>query len=573
MGENGRRIIITPRPPLTPAQKVERQRKERERALRAQQRQREMEKQGQSKTLYPRMVGEFEKQQAVLFSICDWQPQHYGILRDVVENTAGHAKLIVLYDDKKQLASALKVLAKRGKVHSHVQFLELDLDTVWLRDFGPRLAEKEDGSPMSIDFYYDGTRPKDDLFPEDWAKLTGAELNHVPWTLQGGNLMSNGEGLAVATSRIFEDNRVKFPTAPGKDPIVEQENFVARQFKLFCNIKDLVLLKPLENESTRHIDMFATILAPDLILMAQVDRRYDPQNAQILDQNARRMSQVKVNGKPMRVERITVPPRNGKYWSPYTNIVLTDRLVLMPTFKTDPPAYVRRAVEVYKRLLPNHHIATIDMTTMNKLEGSLHCLSCNVPDFATLPKGLVGYQDALRLNAELVKNAPTWVVPESNTSVVSTSPRSSTVPDTKPTANPEKSLTNNSVLDPPVVARKPAAPKPSKPIVKNEPSKPSAETQPKDSRSSDLQRRIAAARKAVKTYRRVFHSSSREHKIDAYVVEVKERSITLLNAETKRELEVRLSYIHESDREWVVEHQKQINDNGERVKDFLLNFD
>ena len=47
--------------------------------------------------------------------------------------------------------------------------------------------------------------------------------------------------------------------------------------------------------------------------------------------------------------------------------------------------YVERAVAVYKSILPDHTIKVINTTTLKKLEGSVHCMSINVPEFAKLP--------------------------------------------------------------------------------------------------------------------------------------------------------------------------------------------
>lgn len=499
----------------TTQQRLDFQQRQRERQQLAQQRQREMEQRGQSKTLYPRLVGEFEPQQAILLSVGDWKPHHFPILKEIVAKSEGHARLVVLYNQPSQLREAVNVLSEGGTRYSHVDFLSLELDTIWLRDFGPRFAENENGKAMSIDFYYEGSRPKDDDMPETWARLSTAEYNHVPWTLQGGNLLANGKGLAIASDRIFGDNQVQFPPTPGQDPVVEQRNFVVRQFKLFCNIKELVLLQPLESEATKHVDMFATILAPDLVLVAQVDGRYDPRNAQILDANAKRLSQLDVDGKPMRVERIFVPPRREKYWSPYTNIILTDKLVLMPTFNTDPPEYVQRAIETYQRLLPNHHVATIDMSSMSRLEGSLHCLSCNVPEFAKMPEGLISFEEALAMRDQpAVSNPQTAAEPRRSDSVGGSA-----------------------------VARKSAY-----------------ETQ------------IRQAKNAVETYRRNFQIEASRKQVDGYAVAADDQALLLMRASDKSLVELNLGTLAKADLDWVTHHRDQINRNGEQIKKFLTQF-
>ena len=360
-------------------------------------RERELDQQGENESLYPRLPAEFEKQKAILLSLADWQAHHLSVLVELIEETRGRTYLLILhndknlYDEKPQLNDLLELLEKSGNDYSHLRFLNVNLDSIWLRDFGPRIAQTEVGGSMVMDFFYDTIRPLDDEFPKVWADSTSASYNVVPWVLQGGNLLSNGRGLAIATSRIYEDNRLFNPDKT----VEEDEEFVRQRVMKYCNIKELVVLKPLEKEHTRHVDMFATFLAPDLVLVAKIDPRLDRLNASILDYNAKVLSKVKMDGRPLRVERIWIPPRRGENWSPFTNIILTDRLVLIPTFDNDPPAYVQRAVKTYKSLLPEHHVVTIDMTSMEKLGGSLHCLSCPLPSFAEMPKGMVSFQQAL----------------------------------------------------------------------------------------------------------------------------------------------------------------------------------
>ena len=365
-------------------------------------RERELTQQGDNDSLYPRLPAEFEKQKAIMLSLADWQPHNLGVLVELIEKTRGHVNLLILHNDKNQhdekpqINDLLDLLVKSGKDFPHLRFLNVNLNSIWLRDFGPRIAQTESDGATVMNFFYDTVRPLDDDFPKLWADITNARLNEVPWALQGGNLLSNGRGLAIATSRIFEDNRCFKDNQifwAGKT-IEEDEEYVRQRVMKFCNIKELIILKPLEQEPTRHADMFSAFLAPDLVLVAKIASQLDPLNARILDFNAQELTKVKVEGRPLRVERIWIPPRHGENWSPFTNIILTDRLVLVPTFKYDPPQYVQSAVQTYQRLLPRHQVATVDMTSMEKLGGSLHCLSCPVPSFAELPKGLKSFEQA-----------------------------------------------------------------------------------------------------------------------------------------------------------------------------------
>ena len=392
------RIVITT--PFSDELKREIAKREASRIQLRKDREREIDQQGNNESLYPRLPAEFEKQKAIMISLADWQSHHLSVLIDLIEKTRGHVNLLILYNDKNQhdekpqINDLLDLLVKTGKDYPHLKFLNVNLDTIWLRDYGPRTAQTESGDAMVMNFFYDTIRPLDDDFPKLWSDATNARYNQVPWGLQGGNLLTNGQGLAIATSRIYEDNRLHVP----EKSIEQEEEFVRQRLMKYCNIKELVVLKPLEQEQTRHADMFSTFLAADLVLVAQLDRRVDPVNASILDYNAQLLSKTKVDGRPLRVERIWIPPRRGENWSPFTNIILTDGLVLIPTYNHDPPQYVKAAVQTYKRLLPNHQVTTVDMTSMDKLGGSLHCLSCPIPSFAELPKDTMSFQQVIALS-------------------------------------------------------------------------------------------------------------------------------------------------------------------------------
>jgi agmatine/peptidylarginine deiminase len=204
--------------------------------------------------------------------------------------------------------------------------------------------------------------------------------------MQGGNLLFNGRGVALTTSRIFKDNRILFDNLlNGADPVFEAHQMVTQEFKKNCNLEEIVVLEPLRSEATRHVDMFAAFVAHNHVVVASLDRKADPVNAALLDRNAKRLENVMIDGEPLKVTRIPTPARQGKFWSTFTNVIFANDLVILPSFDDNPPAYVERAVAVYKSILPDHSIKVINTTSLKRLEGSVHCMSINVPEFAKLP--------------------------------------------------------------------------------------------------------------------------------------------------------------------------------------------
>ena len=488
---------------------------------------------------FPRLAGEFEPQKAIVLSVSDLRYQHNGVLTQIVEKTSGRVPLVILYNDSKQLKSSVKLLDGLDCDLTHVSLCELKLDTIWLRDFGPRMVETSRGA-MSVDFFYDGQRPLDDKFPLTWGDRTGAETSKVKWTLHGGNLISNGKGLALASSRLFEDNFIAFPKkTPGMDVEFERRKIVVDAFKQDCNINQLLILEPLQPEATKHVDMFVTFLAPDQVLLAQVDPRVDPVNARVLEYNASLLKQVKVDGKPMRVERIMLPPRNGKYWSPYTNIILANDLVLMPVYKSDPPSVIRNAIRVYQKLLPGFQVETVDMTTMQKLEGALHCMSVNVPNFAELPRGMLKFEEAKR---KLHANGFVLADKPKSTNILQN--RSSNAAKTRVPNRPTREM----------VEKRPAA-------------------KERSNQQPTAQRLSAKQLNAVATYRRTFVNQSQEFSVDAYAVGIQSGQLILVRADSKEELIVEMQYLCNEDKLWLSKNVQKIRDNGTNVREFVVSND
>ena len=107
------------------------------------------------KSLYPRIAGDYEKQKAILISVCELLPTHEDVLVELVNACQGHVTVGILVNDRKQLIDATRVLMKQDREYDHVKFYNVELDTIWLRDFGPRIGELENGEAVSFDFLYE----------------------------------------------------------------------------------------------------------------------------------------------------------------------------------------------------------------------------------------------------------------------------------------------------------------------------------------------------------------------------------------------------------------------------------
>ena len=189
-------------------------------------------------------------------------------------------------------------------------------------------------------------------------------------TIEGGNLLSNGAGLCLTTSKSLADNVLRGYEHHQVQPLMK---------KLF-QCKEVAVLEPLIGEPTGHVDMFVTFTAPDTVVVARIDPQDDPINAAVLDRNAKMLAGLTTPAGPLRVERIPMPAHEADLWRSYTNVLYFNGTVMLPTYAGVDPRMERLVADTYRRLLPGWDIKGIDCTKLIQLGGAVHCVTLNLPE-------------------------------------------------------------------------------------------------------------------------------------------------------------------------------------------------
>jgi agmatine deiminase len=192
----------------------------------------------------------------------------------------------------------------------------------------------------------------------------------IPLRLNGGNLLSNGEGWVFTTTQV-----IAFNAKRGYDQMG-----VAQILSRYYGATDWMVFKPLAGEPTGHLDMFMTLVAADVAVVGAYDPSDDSVNARQLDEVASQLAQVRTASGPMRVVRIPMPSHEDGKWRSYTNVIFANDALLVPVYPDVSPELDEKALQIYSELLPNRRMVPIDATTLIEKNGSLHCISINVPE-------------------------------------------------------------------------------------------------------------------------------------------------------------------------------------------------
>lgn len=321
-----------------------------------------------------RLPGEYEPQDGLLISCRELIIQAPEVFADIVAATHARLPIIALVNDAGEYRLAKSVLENRGVPLDDVRFAEVAHDTMWARDYGPRVLSR-DGEPVLLDAGYDGERARDDQVPVELARLLSLRRMELPYVIEGGNLLTNGHGLAIMTGEI-NDNHVETEE--------EQERFFATIKKVY-GFNEIVILEALAGEPTGHVDMFATFTAEDSVIIGSYTVEGDAENAAILNRNAERLAGIPTGKGPLRVHRIPMPPNYDGVWRTYTNVVYANELVLVPVYPGFHDEAMDLVFKVFSRLLPGWEVIGIDASEIISSCGALHCVVMNLGPIGNLP--------------------------------------------------------------------------------------------------------------------------------------------------------------------------------------------
>ena len=324
---------------------------------------------------------EFRPQAGILLGCYDRIQTIPNVYVDIARVIDGRLPLYGLVANETQLNHALKIMNEAGIPEGNMKFVIVPGNTIWVRDYAPFILRSRDNSVIMVDAKYQSRNDRDDRSRDEHMALALSSLlnipvRSIPLMLEGGNLLSSGDG-NIITSTITLDLNLEFRF---------DEDHVADLMNDFLGVENAACLAPLENEPTGHVDQFVALLKTDLAVVAKADPSAEPINSRRLDLSAQYVSQITTSQGPVQVHRIPTPPRWNLHWRTYTNIILANGILLMPSYSDVDPALEDEAETLYRKLMPGWEVKRINCDPLVKQEGYLRCISYNVPAFVSLER-------------------------------------------------------------------------------------------------------------------------------------------------------------------------------------------
>ena len=248
--------------------------------------------------------------------------------------------------------------------------LPINLDTVWVRDYGPFGLSAGTGRAGIVDTVYRHYqyRRNDDAVPTNLGKAKKIDVFAMPIILDGGNLMVDSKGNLFMTKRTYLWNSDKSEAA------------VNAALKSYFGVKTINTFEysgyPGDPaDGTGHIDMFMKLLNDHTVLFSVAS--VEPFKSNTEKAMAFFKGKTAPDGQPYKI--ITVKAWvDGGTWYTYTNSLLVNKVAIIPSY-SGHPSEEAAAKAAYEAGISGITVVPVPSDESITAGGSIHCTTQLIP--------------------------------------------------------------------------------------------------------------------------------------------------------------------------------------------------
>ncbi len=338
-----------------------------------------------------RFPAEWEPQSAILIAWptadTDWAPRlgevEDAYIRLVAAITRFQPALVIVGDDDIEAYAEARLRSNRIDM-SRVRFVTAPYDDTWLRDSGPITLRRGDRFDL-LDFRFTGWGGKFEASADDQLVRTldehgvfaDATRDEIPFALEGGAIETDGAGTLLTT---WECLRLRHPDATREQLTAKLSGWLHQDRVLWLDHGQL------EGDDTdAHVDTLARFAPDDAIVFQACDDEGDSHYAGLKAMAGEIAALRTTDGKPYRLfplpwaQPILDTDEDGnqrRLAASYANFLIVNGAVLMPAYGDVADA---RAAKVLAQAFPGREIVQVDCRAIIWQNGSLHCLTMQLP--------------------------------------------------------------------------------------------------------------------------------------------------------------------------------------------------
>ncbi len=294
----------------------------------------------------------------------------YNLLRDFDDQVTIHVVVSSTY-----LSSAQNNLASNGVDMDKVEFLVRANDSIWTRDYGPWFIFNGDGQLGIVNHTYNRPwRPNDNMIPYYFGQQQELPVYSHSMYHTGGNYMTDGSHISSSTRLVYEEAA----SENGMNPH-EVDDLMTEYYGL----DNYTILEYIESGGIHHIDTWAKFLDEENVLVKEVWSTHHTYSA--LEQRASLLaSLISSTGRPYQVHRVYCYPISGGSPASYTNSLILNNHIYVPTFGNS--VHDQAALQVYQSAAPGYEVTGYYYGGFIS-DDALHCRTKGIMDSGMLRVG------------------------------------------------------------------------------------------------------------------------------------------------------------------------------------------
>ena len=274
---------------------------------------------------------------------------------------------------------------KDFKYKDNIHFVKCPTNDTWARDHGFITLLQNDGTPLLLDFCFNGwgmkfAANKDNLINWNLYQsnlLKGSYTNCRNFILEGGSIESDGKGTMLTTSTCL--------LAPNRNDVMTRED-IELYLKERFNLQQVLWLDHgflAGDDTDSHIDTLARLCPDNTIVYVQCTDSADEHYDELSKMEEQLKTFRTLENTPYRLLPLPMPTaiydeEGERLPATYANFLIMNDTILYPTY--NQPDNDQKAAQILVQAFPEKDIVGIDCCPLIKQHGSLHCVTMQYPE-------------------------------------------------------------------------------------------------------------------------------------------------------------------------------------------------
>lgn len=241
-----------------------------------------------------------------------------------------------------------------GSIPSNIKIYDnYRVDSIWIRDYGPIIYNN-----TIIDFNYFQRRPRDDIMNYHYAINNHINLKHFNLLVEGGNILSNGEGICIISDIILEWNFEELELYDRVEKIRSEFN----KFGCFYTI----IMPSLYDDRTGHVDMWISWVNSKILMVGLYTYKQHPLNNKVILNALNELDRLSKN-----LFTIEILPMPNCKKCTYMNQVHIGNYIVVPIYSDEDNELIISKI----KKITGKNIIEIYADNLIKWNGVIHCIT------------------------------------------------------------------------------------------------------------------------------------------------------------------------------------------------------